>query len=119
MSIKQRSPFIVIAALLAAGVAAATLILAFNLWAPGGNSTGPAGDPLQEVRSPKRGLRVLFIGNSFTHFHNMPDMLRQLAAAAHEELPLLAVQVTPGGYTLQQHCDDGRVAELIELNRWD
>lgn len=76
-------------------------------------------DPLDDVRSAKKGLRVLFVGNSFTYFHNMPDMVGKMARAANEELPLFAVQETPGGRTLQQHWESGAVVKLIESAKWD
>ena len=74
---------------------------------------------LEDVRSPKKGLRVLFVGNSFTFFHNMPGTVARLAQAANEELPLMAIQEAPGGRTLQQHWEDGAVTKLIDSAKWD
>jgi hypothetical protein len=77
------------------------------------------GNALREVRSAKKGLRVLFVGNSFTYVNNLPDQVRQLAEAAGEELPLLAVQEAPGGCTLRGHWENGKVLKLLEEIRWD
>lgn len=74
---------------------------------------------LEDVKSLKKGIRVLFIGNSFTNSNGMPDMIRRLAEAAGEGLPLLAVQETPGGFSLQRHFESGNMIRLLEEARWD
>ncbi len=49
----------------------------------------------------------------------MPDLVRQLAEAAHEDLPLLAVRETPGGCELKQHWENGKVVQLLTEVKWD
>jgi Domain of unknown function (DUF4886) len=73
----------------------------------------------QSSLSNAASLNVLFVGNSFTYFNDMPALVKQLADAAHEEKPFMSVQETPGGYTLKQHWESGKVAQLIQSNRWD
>ena len=46
---------------------------------------------------------VLFIGNSFTYFHNMPDMVVSLAAAAGKTMT--QTSNTPGGMHFQVGID--------------
>ncbi len=86
-------------------------------------SNAPAGrpvDPLAAVRSREQGLRVLFIGNSFTYFNSMPTMVEQLA----EENPrtprkVLAVQYAPGGSHLANAAQDPALLRLITSVHWN
>jgi hypothetical protein len=64
-------------------------------------------------------LRVLFVGNSHTHYNNMPELIRELAAAAGEARPLEHVIEAPGGATLEQHLAAGRVQTYLRSGRWD
>lgn len=82
------------------------------------------GDPMggasvEDLKSSKKGLRVLFVGNSYTFFNNLPDMVTRLAKAAGEEMPLLAVQEAPGGVTLEQHARGPAVAKWLADVKWD
>ena len=69
----------------------------------------------------KKTKRVLFIGNSFTFYNDMPDMVRQLAECACHKL-ILDTQVT-GGRSLQEHFEDGTVKYKIRDGKsgkpWD
>ena len=47
--------------------------------------------------------RLLFIGNSATYVHDVPETLAKLATEAG--FPTEAVRITLGGYTLKQHAD--------------
>ena len=47
--------------------------------------------------------RLLFIGNSATYVHNVPETLAALATEAG--FPTEAVRITKGGFTLAQHAD--------------
>lgn len=47
--------------------------------------------------------RLLFIGNSATYVHELPQMLAQLAGELGYRLEV--ERLTPGGYTLAQHAD--------------
>lgn len=63
-------------------------------------------------------VQVLFIGNSFTFFHEMPKMVAELAKAGKQR-PLRFVQVTPGGYTHERHWKDGKALAAIQSRKWD
>lgn len=63
--------------------------------------------------------RVLFIGNSYTYVNNLPEMLRELAAA--RGLTLDVGMATTGGWKLSDHwttqdCDAHR---LLRDRKWD
>ncbi len=51
--------------------------------------------------SSQKPLRVLFIGNSYTYYHNMPQIVTGIAASMGNVL--VTDQSTVGGYTLRQH----------------
>ena len=77
------------------------------------SDTGPAArlSAVQQqqdtARAPGRAgsgpLRVLFIGNSYTYFNDLPSVIADLARDAREARPILAEQVTIGGATLESH----------------
>lgn len=65
--------------------------------------------------------RVLFIGNSYTYYNDMPEMLKKLAAGAanSEKLPIAYRKFTPGGCTLKRHCDNAELRKAIADGGWD
>ena len=63
---------------------------------------------------------MLFIGNSLTYVNDLPAELQAMVAAAYPGGPSLRYEsVTPGGYTLQRHWNDGKAAAKIAEGRWD
>lgn len=62
--------------------------------------------------------RVLFIGNSYTYFNNLPQMLVGLANAAKPAQPLEAEMVTVGGATLKRHWEQGEALAAIKRGGW-
>lgn len=66
-------------------------------------------------------MKVLFVGNSFTYYNEMPQLLERIAAGAGK--PLTARRITKGGYSLRQYLDptDPYAQELEEARkeRWD
>ena len=63
-------------------------------------------------------LRVLFIGNSYTYFNNLGDMVAGIAAAGTgpKIAPTLAVR---GGQSLQWHLDNGPAMAALKTGTWD
>lgn len=65
-------------------------------------------------------LKVLFVGNSFTYFNNLPQMVAAMAGT--QQVPIFTRQSTVGGSNLEQHWkgEKGtRTMELIESDDWD
>jgi hypothetical protein len=61
---------------------------------------------------------ILFVGNSYTYYHNMPLMVVALAKAAGEPA-VMGVEVTaPGGSTLQQHYQGGEFHERLRSQKY-
>jgi len=48
-------------------------------------------------------MKILFLGNSATYVHEIPQWLQR--AAGQAGYPVEVGQLTPGGYTLYQHAD--------------
>jgi len=61
-------------------------------------------------------LKVLFIGNSYTYYNDMPLMFANLAQSANR--PVITGQSTPGGYTLEQHTQNTTTIEMINQGIW-
>ncbi len=61
--------------------------------------------------------KILFIGNSYTNTNNIPELTKQIATAAGDQLTYSSH--TPGGSTLQQHNNNTQVTNLIAQGNWN
>lgn len=64
-------------------------------------------------------LRVLFIGNSYTYYNNLPQMLVGLAASAKPARILETEMLTVGGATLKRLWDTGQAQQALARGKWD
>ncbi|HEX5714807.1 MAG TPA: hypothetical protein VF179_01535 [Thermoanaerobaculia bacterium] len=64
------------------------------------------------------GRRVLFIGNSFTYSNDLPSIIEALAAATGQER-FLHEEVVYGGYSLEDHWNDGQAMKAIAKGGWE
>jgi len=64
----------------------------------------PAQDKAKPPK-PGKGAEIVFVGNSLTHFHDLPAFVRALGAHDKPARKLKTVMLAPGGYTLQQHLE--------------
>lgn len=64
-------------------------------------------------------LRVLFIGNSYTYFNNLPELLAQLAVSAKPPQHIETQMVVRGGWTLKMHWEDGAALKALQQDKWD
>lgn len=62
--------------------------------------------------------RVLFIGNSYTYYNNLPQMLAGLAQSAKPVQPLETEMVTVGGATLKRMWEMGEALAAIKRGGW-
>jgi hypothetical protein len=84
------------------------------------NPFGPiASGDLALARSDRPGLRVLFVGNSFTFKNDMPALVHQLAAGDHEARPVFAVQYTAPGWRLKKAAHDDGLTDLLSEVQWE
>ena len=61
--------------------------------------------------------RILFLGNSYTAFNNLPNLVRQLGQTANRTV--IVDSHTPGGATLDQHYTDATALQKIRAGGWD
>jgi hypothetical protein len=92
---------------------AISIILGFAVLASAAcnGSQGPAG--------PKTGpaKRVMFVGNSYTYFNNLPAIVQALAKAGGRSLEI--VMFAPGGWKLKDHWEKGGARQALREGRWD
>jgi hypothetical protein len=78
-------------------------------------ATAPAGDAREQSARP---LRILFIGNSLTAWNDLPDMVMRLAMGAGHPQPLTRM-VAVGGFSLEDHWNQGDARRAIGEGPWD
>src|SRR5262245_23227206 len=83
-------------------------LAALLLTASAGARAAPGGDPT---------ARVLFVGNSYTYFNDLPEMLAALAAAGGHALETR--MVAPGGWRLRDHFEGGEALGVLRAEHWD
>jgi len=81
-----------------------------------GTSLGP-GQGIPECNEQIDSLNVLFIGNSYTFFNNLPDLVSSIAASMGDYLSADGSLI--GGATLQSHSENNNTIELISNGNWD
>lgn len=62
-------------------------------------------------------IRVLFIGNSYTHFNKLPDDIQKIAAT--QKIKLSYQACIRGGYSFKKHLQKQEEIEIIKKGRWD
>ena len=62
--------------------------------------------------------RVLFLGNSYTYFNDLPAILSEFAKAGHQ-CTVETRMVAPGGKTLKDHWDSSASREALDSQAWD
>lgn len=63
------------------------------------------------------GVRVLFIGNSYTHYNNLPSMVRDLAASV--DIDVHVEMRAPGGWWWRDHAASQDTTDAIADGDWD
>ena len=71
------------------------------------------------ARSDRPGLRVLFVGNSFTYRNGMPSLVRSMSERDGDRRRVFVVQYTKPGGTLRMAARDHRLTDLLREVRWD
>jgi hypothetical protein len=64
-------------------------------------------------------LRVLFVGNSYTYFHNAPEIFATLARAAHPGREVRTDMVVAGGETLLGLWERSPARAALREGKWD
>lgn len=66
-----------------------------------------AGSSHAQVASDRRVLRILFIGNSYTHFHQLRHVVRRVIQSAEPGVVVHTQEVTHSGWDLWRHWRSG------------
>ncbi len=65
-------------------------------------------------------LKVLFVGNSLTYYHDMPAIMIGLIRQEQPDRPLKVAMLTGPGASLQDHYRSGKLKEVLqEHGPWD
>ena len=62
-------------------------------------------------------LSVLFIGNSYTSYNNLPQLVQSLSTSAGKTL--IIDSSMPGGYPMSSHLNDATTFSKISQGNWD
>jgi hypothetical protein len=62
-------------------------------------------------------LRVLFLGNSYTSYNNLPQLVQSLSGSAGKTL--IIDSNMPGGYPISSHLNDATTFSKISQGNWD
>jgi hypothetical protein len=76
--------------------------------------------PINLFSQEEKPLKVLFVGNSFTFFWNMPQLVKAMGEI--QDVPLEIHQSTVGGSNLKQHWDEAKgtqTRKLLKGGNWD
>jgi hypothetical protein len=57
-------------------------------------------------------LNVLFVGNSYIYFNNLPDMVDAISISVNGDV-IRSSSHTHGGFTLGRHVDDAHIPEIL------
>lgn len=63
-------------------------------------------------------VRILFIGNSYTYFNNLPELLTKLAKAGGQG-EVQTKMLAPGGTRLKDHWETGPDRAELTATKWD
>lgn len=66
---------------------------------------------------PMDSVRILFVGNSFTYYNDMPAMFDSIAHT--QKNPVSITRVVKGGERLGGHLKNKRLLELLKKGGWD
>lgn len=74
-----------------------------------------------DAQSRKDSIRVLYLGNSYTYYHDLPRMVQSIAAniALDDRLKLAYSAYTPGGCTFKKHLQRAEEVNAIKKGGWD
>lgn len=71
------------------------------------------------MSAPEPPLRVLFIGNSYTYYNNLPGMLEDFARGSNARREVRVEMVARGGATLRDLWSSGDALAAIRRGPWD
>lgn len=74
---------------------------------------------VEPVHGQQKVHRVLFVGNSYTYYHSMPQLFAAISEHSLRGDVVETKFLGGGGATLKQHWDVGLVVEELKTSKWD
>jgi hypothetical protein len=71
------------------------------------------------AKAEEQPIRILFIGNSYTYYNDMPLLLEDLAAESGVARPVETETIAYGRATLKDHWSKGQAQAAIAGKHWD
>ena len=62
-------------------------------------------------------MKILFIGNSYTHYNSMPELFERLAKS--KKIKIDVVMNARSNHTFKMHCQRPEMFETIRSKKWD
>lgn len=62
-------------------------------------------------------MKILFIGNSYTHYNNMPELFEKLAKS--KKIKINVLMNAKSNHTFKMHCQRPEMFEAIKAEKWD
>src|SRR5579862_5352881 len=78
----------------------------------------PAQPAMERSAAAPDTLHVLFVGNSFTYYNNMPRMVEAISLRGGRH-PIQTYMVATGGASLESNWADTLVQRALHLRKWD
>ena len=79
---------------------------------------GVAAQNAKQAPAPKQdSLRLLFIGNSYTYYNDLPQMVYEIAKTQKKKLAVRSI--TKGGERLRGHLKNEKVRKALTDEHWD
>ncbi len=72
-----------------------------------------------QTETEAKPLRVLFIGNSYTYFNNLPKLVEALASSQKSGPRIQTEASLSGGRTLKWHWENQKALEAVRRGGWD
>lgn len=73
--------------------------------------------PIGMAAQPQDSVRVLWIGNSFTYFNDLPGMVREIAAS--QGIGLSCTRFLKGGERFSGHLKNPELIQALKSGGWD
>lgn len=70
-----------------------------------------------EATEQNDSVRVLWIGNSYTFYNNLPEMVKEIAST--QGIKISNTEVLKGGERLKGHLENPRLIMLLKEGTWD
>jgi hypothetical protein len=72
---------------------------------------------VEDVSEQSKTLNILFIGNSHTHFHDLPEIVKEIGGSIGDNL--YVEMSAPGGYEFERHFKDPATLTALSSRAWD